>query len=81
MIRTQILLTPATYEKLRRAAATRHKSRSALVREIVERALGVAAKNGIGRRRYGFTFVGTFKDKARDVSERHDDYLNEGRRW
>jgi hypothetical protein len=81
MIRAQILFTPETYEKLKRAAAAQHKGRSALVREIVERALATAPRNGKHPRRYGFTFIGTFKDKARDVAERHDHYLDERRRW
>ncbi len=81
VIRTQILFDPATYEALKRAAAARGMGLSALVRELVRGALGAEPKPR-RRTRYGFTFVGIGRrETVHDVSERHDDYLNRGKRW
>ena len=79
MVRTQIQLDERTYEALRRKAFVERKSLSAVVREIVARGLGL---QGAGRKRgHRFGFIGMVRGKAPDVSERHDEYLGEGRRW
>ena len=80
VIRTQILLDPSTHAALKKAAAAQGKGLSALARELLGAALrGTAGKKG--RHRYDWTFVGMAHGGPGDVSERHDDYLNEGKRW
>jgi hypothetical protein len=80
VIRTQILLDPATHAALKKAAAAQGKGLSALARELLGAALrGTATKRG--SRRYDWTFVGMAHGGPGDVAERHDDYLNRGERW
>lgn len=75
VIRTQIQLTEAQAEGLRRVAARRGISMAALIREGVERTLEQEERAALWER--AFTVVGKYRDKdgATDVSERHDDYL------
>jgi hypothetical protein len=80
MVRTQILLDAETYDLLRRAAAARRISASALVRETLRATLGGPTK-GRRKRRYRFTFVGSLRGGPADLSERHDAALGEGDRW
>ena len=79
VVRTQILLDRATYERLRRTAAERGMGLSALVRETLQVALGGPSPGG--GRHYGFTFVGTLNDRDRRVAETHDRHLGRGSRW
>ncbi len=83
MLRCQVLLDPETQEALRQRAFEERKSMSAVAREILREALKVRPeRDRKGKRdRYNWSFIGKFHDSATDVSERHDDYLNEGDRW
>jgi hypothetical protein len=77
MIRTQVQLDEPTYEALRQKAFAERKSFSALVREILSKALGRPSR----RKRGTFTFVGMVRGRKRDVSARHDEYLGRKNRW
>ena len=77
MIRTQIQLDDQTYEALRQKAFAERKSLSAVVRELLSRALGSQTRKA----RRKFTFVGMVRGRKKDVSARHDDYLGEKTRW
>lgn len=80
MIRAQVQLDEATYEALRHRAFAEKKSLSAVVRELLSQALGEhGGKPRKGRRR--FTFIGIARGSKSDVSARHDDYLNQKKRW
>lgn len=77
MIRTQIQLTEQQMRSLRRAARAQGVSVAEIVRRLIER--GIAEELPDRRALYerASRSVGTFHDHedARDVSERHDDYL------
>jgi hypothetical protein len=80
MIRTQIQLTDEQLHKLRRAA----REQGVSVAEIVRRCIDRAIDDEIPGRRNDYAraarLVGAFEDHegARDVSARHDDYLEQG---
>lgn len=83
MTRANILLDPDIHEALRLRAFQEKKSISEVARAILREAL--CAKDAKSKRRSSrhnplWGLVGIVKDKP-DVGARHDDYLNEGRRW
>lgn len=75
MVRTQIQLTEAQAEGLRRVAARRGVSMAALIREGVDRTLEQEDRAALWERAFAVIGKYTDKDGATDVSERHDDYL------
>jgi plasmid stability protein len=80
LIRTQIQIDEPTYEALRDRAFKEHRSMSSLVRDLLAQSLG-RAKKSPSKRPLRFRFIGMVRGKAKDVSERHDDYLNRKKRW
>jgi hypothetical protein len=75
MIRQQIQLTEEQAESLRRLASERGLSMAAVIRDALDRAIGV---DEVARRRErAVAAIGGFHSGLHDVSERHDDYLAE----
>ena len=76
MERTQISLTAAQAERLRRIARRRRTSMAALIRDAVERAYpaGVSADAAWDR---ALASVGGFHSGHRDISANHDAYLGD----
>ena len=76
MLRTQVQLDEGQYRKLKALAAKRSQSISQLVRESVD--LYLSETERPARWAGLWEAVGQCHDKegARDVSRRHDDYLN-----
>jgi hypothetical protein len=79
MERTQISLEPEQAERLRRLAKDRGVSMAHLVREAVDRTYGSAlappTKAELWER--ALSAIGCGHSGLGDVSERHDDYLDE----
>lgn len=79
MERTQISLEPEQAERLRRLALERGVSMAHLIREAVDRAYGgslaPATRAELAVR--AWSAVGSGHSGLGDVSERHDDYLDE----
>lgn len=79
MERTQIPLEPEQAERLRRLAKERGVSMAHLIREAVDRTYGTAlalpTREEIVRR--ALSAIGCGRSGFGDVSERHDDYLDE----
>lgn len=75
MIRTQIQLTSEQMERLRGEAARRGVSIAAVIREAVDREIGVDA----GRRDRDklIESIGGFRSGHADIAENHDDHLDE----
>lgn len=75
MVRTQIQLEPAQYERLRKLAAERSQSLSQLIREGVDHVL--AASESPSRWDALWRAVGACHDieGRTDVAERHDEVL------
>ncbi len=75
MVRTQVYLTKEQHAALRRAAAREGVSMTAALRRLIDRhLLAKGAERGLEREPY-FAFVGIGECGARDVAERHDEYL------
>jgi Arc/MetJ-type ribon-helix-helix transcriptional regulator len=72
MVRTQIQLTEQQAHRLRRAAADRHTSVSALIREAVDRTIDMP--DAADLRRGAMRAAGVFASTEEDLAERHDDY-------
>jgi hypothetical protein len=79
MERTQISLEPEQAERLRRLARERGVSMAHLVREAVDRAYGgvLAPPTRAELWERAMAAVGCGSSGLADVSERHDDYLDE----
>lgn len=76
MIRTQIQLTEAQAQKLKRLAAERGVSMATLVREGVERVVGEDDDEKVRLR--ALSVVGAFRGGAGElVSEQHDRHLEQ----
>lgn len=77
MIRTQIQFTPEELGALRREAARRGVSISALVRDAVDSSLArpspVTDRNELARR--AVAAAGRFHSARGDLAKRHDDYF------
>ncbi len=76
MIRMQVQLTPEQADELRRAAAARHTSIAAIVREAVDRELDRGGTRRAARQR-ALNAIEGFRGGASDVSVAHDRYLDE----
>jgi hypothetical protein len=81
VIRTQISLTPEQMSRLRRAAARRHTSIAALIRDAVDRAVPDEDAQRVERQQRAFAAAGAFSSGHRDTAERHDDVLAEESGW
>jgi hypothetical protein len=81
VIRTQISLSSEQMERLRRAAARRHVSIAALIRDAVDATLPNDEADRLDRQRRAFALAGAFSSGRPDTSERHDDALAEEPRW
>jgi len=78
MVRTQILLTEAQAQELRRLAAAEHRSMADLVRDGVDALL--KARSGGGRdhaKARALAAAGRFRSGVPDLGTRHDDHLAE----
>lgn len=79
MIRTQIQLTEQQLRQVRRAARERGLSVAEVIRRCIDRGVDgeIPDRNQAYARALGR--AGAFRDRqgARDVSEKHDDYLDE----
>jgi predicted DNA-binding ribbon-helix-helix protein len=74
--RTLVQLEESLYQQLRDLAHERGLSLSALVRELLNKALhGPAKKKKMKIDQ--FKFIGSGRSKEKNISERHDDYLAE----
>ncbi|WP_208029521.1 ribbon-helix-helix protein, CopG family [Rhabdothermincola sediminis] len=74
MIRTQISMTPAQAEGLRRLAAARRRSQAALLRDALDGLLGDDERRRLVER--ARRPVGAFASGHRTTSARHDEVLD-----
>jgi hypothetical protein len=81
-IRTQIQLEQRQYERLKRLAAQQGRSLSAVLRGLVDVALGESepAPDDVRAARVGFVGAGRDAEQVRDAARNHDRYLYGGRR-
>jgi hypothetical protein len=79
MVRTQIQLTEQQVRKLRVKARERGVSVAELIRQCVETALGAEEPSRAELYSRARRIAGKFADRlgAKDISRRHDDYLDE----
>ncbi len=78
MIRTQIQLTEEQSARLRQAARRSGVSTAEVIRRSIDRYLEQEAAQPAGATRLAMLqSVGRFHSGLSDVSERHDDYLDE----
>ncbi len=78
MLRTQIQLTEAQAEALKRLAATRHLSVAELIRQAVDRMIkSTVFVDMEERRKRAIEAAGRFSSKLKDLSEKHDEYFVE----
>ncbi len=73
MIRTQVQLTEKQARALKRAAAARGVSMSALIRDAVDQVVGDQSRDRVWER--ALDAVGRLRGNAADVSEEHDRHL------
>jgi hypothetical protein len=76
MKRAQVQLTEEQLRRLRAGAAERGVSVAELVREAVDRHLSIAS-SAEARRARAVASIGGFRSGREDVSERHDEYLED----
>jgi hypothetical protein len=76
-VRSQLLLEQRQYQQLKRLAYERDQSLSAVVRDLLDAALGTGGKPAALVRRVRLALVGSGRDAQgrRDVARRHDRYL------
>ena len=78
MVRTQILLTEAQAQELRRQAAAEGRSMADLVRDSVDALLKARAGGGRDHAKArALAAVGRFRSGVPDLGTRHDDHLAE----
>jgi hypothetical protein len=78
MVRTQIQLTEEQARKVKKIAASRGVAMAEVIRDAVEAVIrSDAAAVSKERRQRSLEGVGKFRSGKRDVSEKHDAYLNE----
>jgi hypothetical protein len=79
MVRTQIQLTEQQSRRLRAEARERGLSLAEMIRRYVEKGLSEEAPDRVALYQRAARVVGRFRDRrgARDVSSRHDRYLDE----
>ncbi len=75
MVRTQVMLTEEQIQGLKKLAAERRTSMADLIREGVDRILADQERKRLWDR--SMEAMGMFNCGPSDVSERHDDYLEE----
>lgn len=75
MVRTQISLTREQYEGLQRLAKARETAMAAVLRDLVDELL--EREESASRRQRADRLVGAFSSGDGDVSEAHDQYLDE----
>ena len=78
MVRTQIQMTEDQVEKLKKIAASEHRSMADLIRQAVDSF--VAGRAGVDieeRRDRAIAVAGSFHSEAGDLSKAHDKYLAE----
>jgi uncharacterized protein YigA (DUF484 family) len=80
VIRTQISLTEAQMDRLRREARRRHTSIAALIRDAVD-ATVTEDSTRLTRQQRAFGLAGAFSSGRSDISEHHDEVLGEETRW
>jgi hypothetical protein len=81
MVRTQIQLTEAQAERLKSLAAREGRSMADLIRSSVDAVLqGASPLSRAERRRRALSVVGRYRNGPRDLSVRHDRYLDEATR-
>ncbi|MEX2300358.1 MAG: ribbon-helix-helix protein, CopG family [Bryobacterales bacterium] len=81
MIRTQIQLTPEQIAGLKKIAAQSRRSMADLIREAVDRLLDNAGpRSEEDQFRRALNAAGRFRSGSRDISSRHDRYLEEAYR-
>ena len=81
VIRTQISLTQAQMERLKREAARRHTSIAALIRDAVDATVVDEDSDRLALQKRAFGVAGAFSSGRSDTSERHDEILGEQTRW
>jgi plasmid stability protein len=69
-VRTQVLLDVETRQALRLRAQLEHRSMSAVARDILREGFGAGE-------RAGFSFISSGASGRKDISERHDEALEE----
>ena len=78
MVRTQIQLTEEQARELRRLASERGLAMAELVRQAVDEMLrSIKEITPAERRKRAFDAAGRFHSGLRDLSEKHDEYLDE----
>ena len=78
MVRTQIQLTEEQAKSLKKLAGKRHASLASLIREGVDMVLeSSGAVSDEERRRRALAAAGKFRSGKRDLSTKHDKYLDE----
>jgi predicted DNA-binding protein len=81
MIRTQIQLTPDQMAGLKKVAAQSGRSMADLIREAVDLLLeNGGPQNEEDQFRRALNAAGRFRSGSRDISSRHDRYLEEAYR-
>lgn len=80
-VRTQVQLEQRQYEQLKRLAYERKQSLSAVVRRLLDEALGHIARQAsqVREARRGIVAAGHDAEGRRDVARHHDDYVTERR--
>jgi hypothetical protein len=81
VIRTQISLTEAQMERLKREARRRHTSIAALIRDAVDATMADEDSDRLTRQRRAFGLAGAFSSGQSDASERHDEILGQQPSW
>lgn len=81
-VRTQVQLERRQYDHLKRLAYERRQSLSAVLRDLLDGALGTARQKPALVREVRLAIVGSGRDaqQRRDVARRHDEYLYGRRR-
>lgn len=78
MVRTQIQLTEAQAEVIKKLAMTRHLSVAELIRQAIDNMIkSNTAVNVEERRRRAIEAAGRFRSGQKDLSEKHDEYFVE----
>ena len=81
VIRTQISLTEAQMDRLKREARRRHTSIAAIIRDAVDATVVDEDADRLTRQQRAFGLAGGFTSGRSDISERHDEILGEETRW
>ncbi|MBN1962448.1 MAG: ribbon-helix-helix protein, CopG family [Deltaproteobacteria bacterium] len=78
MIRTQIQLTTKQMEVLRAESKRQQLSIAEIIRQAIDASLvGSIANNHVENKKRAIAICGQFASGLADVSQKHDDYLDE----